>query len=468
MSYNQGMIDTIKKILRAINPKPEEGQEYRDTFRKELNYQSGRVMTLACASTLGWLGYIPVDRALFPDEPLIIALRILFPVVGILLYILYRLPAFKNHHLHLLAYFGAHMAISCAVLTGLTGGHPAYVGGFLFILTLLALGPVRRRHAYAILCTAVPVFFAVGLMKGMRFSDPVSRYSFNDIITVTAVTSVFIYILDNIRFTSWQKSTTIEMNRRIIEGQNRLLEHQIGLAGELQKKLLPLKLPDVDGAAVAFTYHPMMKVGGDFVDVCCSPEKQGMGLFVCDVSGHGVAAAFIASMVKMVLARWNEHLDRPQLMLQQLYHSLVEKLGSNFVTVSICYVDLTTGMARFAGAGHPPALIVRSGGVIEFVKPRGKIINGLMNPVFDIEEKSLGEKDKIILYTDGITECFNGKKEMFGEEAFLDLLKNYHTDSPDGLCGKIMNHMKEFVGTASFHDDVTLLVMEFNGCNARH
>ncbi len=196
------MIDILKKILRAINPKPEGEDEYRDTFRKELNYQSGRVMTFACISTLSWLGYIPVDRSLFPDEPLIVALRVLFPVMGMVVYILYRLPAFKKHHLYLLAYFGAHMAISCAVLTGLTGGHPAYVGGFLFILTLLALGPIRRRHAYAILYSSVAVFFAVAIGKGMRVFDPVARYSLNDVIAITAITSVFIFILDDIRFTS--------------------------------------------------------------------------------------------------------------------------------------------------------------------------------------------------------------------------------------------------------------------------
>ncbi len=462
------MIDILKKILRAINPKPEEGGEYRDTFRKELNYQSGRVMTFACISTFSWLTYIPVDRSLFPDEPLIVALRILFPVMGIVVYVLYRLPAFKKHHLHLLAYFGAHMAISCAVLTGLSGGHPAYVGGFLFILTLLALGPIRRRHAYSILWSSVGVFFAVAMAKGMKISDPVARYSINDVLAVSAITSVFIFILDDIRFTSWQKSKTIMMNHRIIEEQNRLLEHQISLAGELQKKLLPLKLPDVEGISVAYSYHPMMKVGGDFVDVCYLPEKQRLGLFVCDVSGHGVAAAFIASMVKMVLSIWPENLDHPQEMLQQLYHSLVEKLGSNFVTVSICYVDLRTGMVRFAGAGHPPALIVRNGGgQIEFIKPHGKIINGLMNPLFEVLETSLAEKDKIILYTDGITECFNEKNEMFGEDAFLKLLQELHDDMPPDMCEKIMSHMKQFVGTDSFQDDITLLVMEYGNTDVK-
>ncbi len=251
------------------------------------------------------------------------------------------------------------------------------------------------------------------------------------------------------------------MSHRIIEEQNRLFEHQISLAAELQKKLLPLKLPDVEGISVAYSYHPMMKVGGDFVDVCYLPEKQWMGLFVCDVSGHGVAAAFIASMVKMVLSIWPENLDRPQEMLKQLYHSLVEKLGSNFVTVSICFVDLKAGMVRFAGAGHPPALIVRNGGDIEFIKPHGKIINGLMNPVFETLETSLREKDKIILYTDGITECFNKKNEMFGEDAFLKLLQELHDEMPSKMCEKIMQHMHNFVGTNSYQDDITLLVMDY-------
>lgn len=459
------MIQIIRKLLRAIIPKPEEGEEHRNTFRKELNYQSGRVLTLACISTTSWLGYIPVDRMLFPDEHVIVVLRILFPIVGAILYILYRVPFFKAYHLYFLTYFGAHMAITCAVLTGLTRGHPAYVGGFLFILTLIALGPVRRSHAYVILYAAVGTFFVVSLVKGMKFSDPITRYSINDVIAVAAITSFFIFILDDIRFTSWQKSKTIETNHHIIDEQNKLLEHQISLAGELQKKLLPLKLPHIESASVAFTYHPMMKVGGDFVDVCYLPEKQGIGLFICDVSGHGVAGAFIASMVKMVLSAWKDHIEDPQKVLTLLYNSLVEKLGSNFVTASMCYVDLKTGMARFAGAGHPPSLLVREGGTIEFIKPRGKIINGLMNPVFETDERCLGKKDKIVLYTDGITECFNGRNEMFGEDSFLELIKKHHSDAPSRICEKVMDHVKQFVGSGSFHDDITLLVMEFANSN---
>jgi hypothetical protein len=134
------MMQSIQKILRFIIPKQEEGSGYRNTFQKELNYQSGRVMTLACASTFGWLGYIPVDRTLFPDEPLIVALRFCFPLAGIVLYALYLLPPFKDKHLYLLTYFGAHMSISCAILTACTKGHPAYVGGFVFILTRISLG----------------------------------------------------------------------------------------------------------------------------------------------------------------------------------------------------------------------------------------------------------------------------------------------------------------------------------------
>lgn len=457
------MMHIIKKILSAINPKLEEGEFYRDTFQKELNYQSGRVMTLACVSTFGWLGYIPIDHALFPGEPIIILLRICFPLMGITLFVLCRLPFFQTRNLLLLTYFGAHMAISCAILTGMTGGHPAYVGGFLFVLTLLALGPVHRQHALMILYGSVIVFFIVGISKGMKFSDPVSRYSFNDIIAVTAITSVFIFILDNIRFSGWQKSTEIEMNRRIIEEQNMLLDHQISLAGELQKRLLPLKLPNVKCASIAFTYHPMMKVGGDFIDVCYCEEKKELGLFICDVSGHGVAAAFISSMVKMALADWNNHLDRPSEMLKKLYHSLVEKLGAHFVTVSMCYVDLRSGMVRFSGAGHPPSLVIRSDGKIEVFKPAGKIINALMKPDFGTEETSLNKNDKIVLYTDGITESFNKKKEMFGDEAFFNLIKKHHADAPAVICEKIMEQIKKFTGNGSFRDDITLLVMEFDG-----
>lgn len=454
------IIQFLKRLILGLRFEGER-ESYPETFRQELNYQCGRVLNFAGIITFGWLPYIPIDLALHPGEPLILVLRVCFPIMGVTLLFLRRMNYFRLRSLYLLAFYGAYMAVSTAVLTGLTGGDPAYVGGYIFIITILALAPVRRRHAYGILVVSLAAFFTVGLAKGMRFDTPRARYSLNDVLAAAVVASMFIFILDSIRYMSWKKSKTIEWNRGIILDQKDQLENQINLAGELQKKLLPLRLPEVENASVMFAYRPMMGVGGDFVDIHYSWDSRGLGLFICDVSGHGVAAAFISSMVKMALSGWKDHLERPDKMLQHLYNSLSGKMGTHFVTASICYIDLGSGLLSIAGAGHPPAIVVREDGRMEFFKPRGKIINDMMPPNYDVVETRLGRRDKIILYTDGITECFDESDAMFGEDAFIRLVMNNRELQPGDLCSKIMEELRDFVGKGSFKDDITLLVTEY-------
>jgi hypothetical protein len=438
-----------------------ERESYPETFREELNYQCGRVLNFACLITFGWLPYIPIDMALHPGQPVIVVLRICYPVLGVTLLLLRTREYFRLRSLYLLVTYGAYMAVATAVLTGLTGGDPAYIGGYIFIITLLALAPVKKRHAYAILVVSLVAFFSVGIASGMRFDNPRARYSLNDVMAAAVVSAMFTFILDSIRYMSWKKSKTIERNRGVIIQQKDQLETQINLAGELQKKLLPLRLPEVENATVVFSYHPMMEVGGDFVDIHYSWDQKGLGLFICDVSGHGVAAAFIASMVKMALAGWNEHLESPAVMLKNVYNSLTGKMGTHFVTAAICYINLETGLLRIAAAGHPPVMVVRSGGGIEFFKPAGRIINDLMPPNFEVAETVLGRNDKVILYTDGITECFDEDRRMFGEERFIGLVAANRSLPPAGLCESIMKTLGGFVGKESFKDDITLLVTEF-------
>ncbi|HPA73268.1 MAG TPA: PP2C family protein-serine/threonine phosphatase, partial [Spirochaetota bacterium] len=164
---------------------------------------------------------------------------------------------------------------------------------------------------------------------------------------------------------------------------------------------------------------------------------------------------------KMALAGWNDYLEHPSDMLVRLYGALTGKMGAHFVTASICYLDLNTGLLRIAGAGHPPAMVARTGGELEFFRPRGKIINDIMPPDYSVTETRLGRGDKLILYTDGITECFGENRNMFGEEEFIALVRGNRELPPGDLCARIMEALRVFVGKGSFKDDITLLVTEF-------
>ncbi len=183
---------------------------YPKTFQRELNYQCSRVLFFASMISFSWLGYIPIDKQLHPDEPIILILRVLLPVLGLFILFTRFIDFFNDKSLFLLTMFGAYLEIATGLITGLTRGDSVYLGGYLFILTLLAVVPIRRKAAWRILFISLSSFFAVGACKGMSFSTVRGRYSLNDLIATAVVAAIFIYILDHIRFSSWQKSRTIE------------------------------------------------------------------------------------------------------------------------------------------------------------------------------------------------------------------------------------------------------------------
>ncbi len=252
----------------------------------------------------------------------------------------------------------------------------------------------------------------------------------------------------------------LQRTEKIIN-QNIFLEHQIALAEKLQKALLPTRVPQTGDVVIAHHYVPMMNVGGDLYDFRLR-EGKGIGIFICDVSGHGVAGAFLSSMVKMSLNGWDNTIEKPGKTLADIHTSLKDKLGAYFISAIACYIDFSTGLFRAACAGHPPIILLRSGGLLEQVRPRGRVISPLFSPDFPDVETSLERGDKMVLYTDGITEARDPARELFGEEKFTALLSGLASCSPEDICRQVLARIKAYsTGTYGIEDDITLIVAEY-------
>jgi PAS domain S-box-containing protein len=195
--------------------------EYPETFHEELNDQCGRIIIFAALIlTFAWLPYIPIDRELYPGEPLIISLRVGLSLVGFAVLILQGLRRFNRHSLTFLIILSTYLEAATGVITGLTKGDPAYMGGYLFVLTLMALLPIPRRAAWSILASSFLLFFAVGFANGMRFDTLRLRYSLNDLLTTVLIVALFVYLLDRLRFSSWEKSRKIgQQNETLRESE---------------------------------------------------------------------------------------------------------------------------------------------------------------------------------------------------------------------------------------------------------
>jgi class 3 adenylate cyclase len=207
-------LQTLLKQLRLSVVFENEHAEYPPTFSKELNYQCGRILFFgSLITTFAWLPYISLDSQLHPEEPLLPLLRIGLSIVSLTIFILYISRRFPECNLVFLNIIGAYLAISCGLITALTKADPVYIGGNIFVLTIMAVVPVQRRAAFLIFAASLATLFGVCFLKGVSFGTGSARYSLNDLLTTAFVAIFFIYLMDSNRYAGWLKSRKIEQQR---------------------------------------------------------------------------------------------------------------------------------------------------------------------------------------------------------------------------------------------------------------
>ena len=251
---------------------------------------------------------------------------------------------------------------------------------------------------------------------------------------------------------------------KTIHAQSLELEKQIQIAQKIQSSLLPEAIPYISNAKVSFKYQPMMGVGGDFIDFYYK-NKDELILFICDVSGHGVPAAFLATMVKMTIQNCYERMLKPTEALKKIHSSLIGKMSGHFISAIYCSIDLITGVLRYSNAGHLPIIQITKDGSAKYISSKGRVISEILPVKVEEQVILLSEGDKIILYTDGITEARNSSNEMLGEDRLLAIVEENYTQTTNELCNIIYNSVLTFTGdnTGQFTDDITILAAEYLG-----
>jgi phosphoserine phosphatase RsbU/P len=203
-----------------------------------------------------------------------------------------------------------------------------------------------------------------------------------------------------------------------LEDRQKEIEEDLVLAARVQQSLAPKSV--IWGAIqVEAFYHPVRTIGGDFGLV--SPlDEQHLNLMVCDVSGHGIGSALVANRI------YSETMTQLQNgvplgdMLRQLNSFVMRNIGSSvfFFTLAAARVDRSGRRMIFAGAGHPPVMVVQPGEEPRLLESRSMVLGALPNAVAEEAtlDVDLQAGDRIVLYTDGITDVFDSRGEMLGVE----------------------------------------------------
>jgi sigma-B regulation protein RsbU (phosphoserine phosphatase) len=242
------------------------------------------------------------------------------------------------------------------------------------------------------------------------------------------------------------------------------INNELEMAREIQLAILPHEIPRISGLEIAARYIPMSLVAGDFYDFIVVDEKH-VGILVADVSGHGLPAALIASMLKTAFAAQAPHACDPARVLSGLNQSLCGKFKNHFVTGAYVFVDMDKNSIKYAGAGHPPLLLWRqSSAAASEVLENGLLLGFFKDAPYSVVEVCVQPGDKAVLYTDGILETRSPSKEEFGPDLFKVFLESNHNLKADKFADLVLD---ELTGWSENHkdngqeDDITLLVIDF-------
>jgi serine phosphatase RsbU (regulator of sigma subunit) len=206
----------------------------------------------------------------------------------------------------------------------------------------------------------------------------------------------------------------------------------------------------------------MTSVAGDFYDFILVDEKH-LGILIADVSGHGMPAALIASMLKIALAAQVPHAADPAQVLSGLNQALCGKFQHHYVTAAYLFVDMAKGMLTYAGAGHPPMLLWggSSAGVRDVVE-NGLFLGKFPWATYSSLELALSAGDWCLLYTDGIPETANQSEIEFGTNHFREFLAAEESTSANQFADRLLEELSRWAARGpgeELDDDITMVAI---------
>jgi len=247
---------------------------------------------------------------------------------------------------------------------------------------------------------------------------------------------------------------------RMFVDEKRLLaiESELEIARGIQNSILPRDVPELKNLRISATYRPMAAVAGDFYDFVWADEHR-IGVLVADVTGHGVPAALIASMIKVAVQSVTGCAANPGEVMRGLDRVLSLQLQEQFVSAAYLWVDTEKGRAWYSAAGHPP--LVKWDGQLERIESNGILFGVVPGSDYPVREIPVKAGDRFLLYTDGVIEPENGEGRSFGEAKLEEVVRNSAGRGGPELSEEVLRGIRTWqpAGMAQ-QDDITLVVVD--------
>lgn len=244
-------------------------------------------------------------------------------------------------------------------------------------------------------------------------------------------------------------------------------EEELSLATRIQSNMLPTifpAFPEREEFDLYATMNPAREVGGDFYDYFFVDEDH-LGIVIADVSGKGVPAALFMMASKILVQNTVMNGKGPKDALEAINNQISANNDEDmFLTLWLGVLDVRTGVLKAANAGHEYPAVQRANGHFDLLRDKhGFVIGGMSGLRYTEYEVRLTVGSKLYLYTDGVTEAANGRKELFGEKRLVESLRKYESGSAKDVIEGVRSDIASFVGSAPQFDDITMVCLSFKG-----
>lgn len=260
-----------------------------------------------------------------------------------------------------------------------------------------------------------------------------------------------------------EKELLIEVHRHLQKAYADMSE-ELEMAKSIQEGLMPDKLPETINLKSSALYMPAGKVGGDLYDVIITPHQK-VAVLIFDVSGHGVPAALIAAMAKMLFMHYIDQTESPAEVFTEVNRRMCRFVKSDhYLTAFLGIISPVENTMVYSKAGHVPPLVYHSrDGSVTSLKSRGFFIGhsaleGIAE-YFD-ERLVLDPGDKLLFYTDGLTEGANPESELYGSTRLVESLQKHGNKNITSILREILHDQTEFRQGCPLRDDFTILCIE--------
>lgn len=230
-------------------------------------------------------------------------------------------------------------------------------------------------------------------------------------------------------------------------------------AKAVAEQLLPILIPSIEGVDIAVRYHPTEKVGADLYDVIDMGHRC-LGILVADAPGSGLQAALLAAMTKMAFKTFTAGTLAPKAVMSQVNDELnAHTLDGQFLTAFFGVLDCTSLRFKYVNASHCPPVLVR-GDRFELLDTEGLFLGMFEEPRYEEKELQLREGDKLIFYTDGITQAADDEGEPYRNKRLYEFLTAHSDEAIEDIADQLYDDLQRHRGDAGLADDATLLGLE--------